>query len=138
MFDSLWFRGLEPARLLCALDFPGKNTGVLVEIFFFSGFSQPRDQTQVSSIVSRFFTTEEPTKQESFLIRVKEESEKTGFKLNIQKTKIMASSLIISWQIEEEKLEAVTDFIFLAPIQMVSAAMKLKDNHSLEEKLWKT
>ena len=69
------------------------------------------------------------------MIRVKEESEKTGFKLNIQKTKIMASSLIISWQIEEEKLEAVTDFIFLAPIQMVSAAMKLKDNHSLEEKL---
>ena len=69
------------------------------------------------------------------MIRVKEESEKTGFKLNIQKTKIMASSLIISWHIEEETLEAVTDFIFLAPIQMVSAAMKLKDNHSLEEKL---
>ena len=71
------------------------------------------------------------------MIRLKEESEKTGFKLNIQKTKIMASSLIISCKIEEEKLEAVTDFIFLAPklLQMVSAATKLKDNHSLEEKL---
>ena len=59
------------------------------------------------------------------MIRVKEESEKTGFKLNIQKTKMMASSLIISWQIEEEKLEAVAKFIFLGS-KITWAAMKLK------------
>ena len=62
------------------------------------------------------------------------------FKLNIQKTKIMASSPIISWQIEEEKVEAVTDFIFLGSKNhcIVTAAMKLKDACSLEEKLWQT
>ena len=68
---------------------------------------------------------------------MKEESEKVGFKLNIQKTKIMASSPITSWQTEEETMETVTDFIFLAPksLQMVIAAMKLKDTYSLEGKL---
>ena len=60
-----------------------------------------------------------------------------GLKLNIQKTKIMASSLITSWQIDGEKVETVTDFILGAPksLQMVTAAMKLKDAYSLEEKL---
>ena len=70
-------------------------------------------------------------------MKVKEESENVGLKLNIQKTKIMASSPIISWQIVEETIETVRDFIFGAPksLQMVSAAMKLKDACSLEGKL---
>ena len=74
------------------------------------------------------------------LMKVKEESEKVGLKLNIQKTKIMASSPITSWQIDGETVETVSDFIFWAPksLQMVIAAMKLKDASSLEEKLWPT
>ena len=74
----------------------------------------------------------------SLLIKEKEESEKVGLKLNIQKTKIMASSPITSWQIDRETVEIVSDFIFLgAPksLQMVIAAMKLKDAYSLEGKL---
>ena len=73
----------------------------------------------------------------SLLRTVKEESEKVGLKLNIQKTKIMASSPIISWEIDGETVETVSDFIFWAPksLQMVTAAMKLKDAYSLEEKL---
>ena len=73
----------------------------------------------------------------SLLMKVKEESEKVGLKLNIQKTKIMASGPIISWQINGETVETVLDFIFWAPksLQMVTAAMKLKDTCSLEEKL---
>ena len=72
----------------------------------------------------------------SLLMKVKEESEKFGLKLNIQKTKIMASGPITSWQIDEETVEAVTDFILGAPksLQMVTEAMKLKDACSLEEK----
>ena len=70
-------------------------------------------------------------------MRVKEESEKAGLKLNIQKTKIMASGSLTSWQIDGETVETVTDFILGAPksLQMVTAAMKLKDACSLEEKL---
>ena len=73
----------------------------------------------------------------SLLMKVKEENEKVGLKFNIQKTKIMASGLITSWQIDGEKMETVTDFIFGAPksLQMVTAAMRLKDTCSLEEKL---
>ena len=68
---------------------------------------------------------------------MKVESEKVGLKLNIQKTKIMASGPITSWEIDGETVETVTDFIFLAPksLQMVTAAMKLKDACSLEQKL---
>ena len=71
---------------------------------------------------------------------MKEESEKVGLELNIQKTKIMASGPIISWQIDGETVETVSDFIFGASksLQMVTAAMKLKDAYSLEEKLWPT
>ena len=71
------------------------------------------------------------------LMKVKEESEKVGLKLKVQKTKIMASGHITSWQIDGETVETVTDFIFWAPksLQMVTAAMKLKDACSLEEKL---
>ena len=74
----------------------------------------------------------------SLLMKMKEESEKVGLKLNIQKTKIMASRPITSWEIDGETVETVSDFIFfLAPksLQMVTAAMRLKDACSLEEKL---
>ena len=73
----------------------------------------------------------------SLLMKVKEESEKVGLKLNIQKIKIMASGPIASWEIDGETVETVADFIFLAPksLQMVTAAMKLKDTYSLEGKL---
>ena len=73
----------------------------------------------------------------SLLMEVKEESEKAGLKLNIQKTEIMASDPITSWQIDGETMETVTDFILggRKSLQMVTAAMKLKDACSLEEKL---
>ena len=76
----------------------------------------------------------------SLLMKVKEKSERGGLKLNIQKTKIMASGPITSWQIDGEIVETVTDFCFGAPksLQMVTAAMKLKDTCSLEEKLLPT
>ena len=74
----------------------------------------------------------------SLLMKVKERSEKVGLKFNIQKTKIMASGPIPSWQIDGETMETVIDFLFWVPksLQMVTAAMKLKDAYSLEEKLW--
>ena len=74
----------------------------------------------------------------SLLKKMKDDSEKAGLKLNIQKTKIMASSPITSWQINGEKLEILRDFIFLAPesLQTVTVPMKLNDTCSLEEKLW--
>ena len=73
----------------------------------------------------------------SLLVKVKEESEKVGLKLSIQKTKIMASGPITSWQIDGETMETARDFHFGAPksLQIVTAAMKLKDASSLEEKL---
>ena len=76
----------------------------------------------------------------SLLMKVKEESGKVGLKLNIQKTKIMTSCPITSWQIDGEAMETVRDFSFWAPksLQMVTEAMKLKDTCSLEEKLWPT
>ena len=76
----------------------------------------------------------------SLLMKVKEESGKVGLKLNIQKTKIMPSGPITSWQIDGETGETVPDFILGAPksLQMVTEAMKLKDTYSLEGKLWPT
>ena len=77
----------------------------------------------------------------SLLMKVKEESKKTVLKFNIQKTKIMISGLITSWQIDRETMETVRDFIyFLAPksLQIVTAAMKLKDTYSLEGNFWPT
>ena len=75
----------------------------------------------------------------SLMMRVKGESGKAGLKLNIQKMKIMAASPITSWQREGEKMETVTNVIFLgSKITVVTAAMKLKDAYSLEEKLWPT
>ena len=71
---------------------------------------------------------------------MKVESEKVGLKVNSQKTKLMASGPITSWEIDGERVETVSDFIFWAPksLQMVTAAMNLKDSYSLEEKLWPT
>ena len=76
----------------------------------------------------------------NLLMKVKEESEKAGFNLNIQNTKIMASGPITSWQIDEETIKTVRDFIFLGSksLQMMTAAMTLKDTCSLEERLWPT
>ena len=76
----------------------------------------------------------------SFLTKVKEESEKVGLKLNIQETKIMASSPITSWEIDGETVETVSDFIFLGSKITADgiAVRKLKDAYSLEGKLWKT
>ena len=89
----------------------------------------------MSDLTSLMAESEEEPK--SLLMKVKEESEKVGLKLNIQKTKIIASGPITSWQIDGETMETVTDFIFWAPksLQMVIAAMKLKDAYSLEGKL---
>ena len=76
----------------------------------------------------------------SLLMKVKKESEKVGLNLNIQKTKIVASGPITSWQIDGETVDTALNFIFGVPesLQMVIAAMKLKDAYSLEEKLWST
>ena len=74
----------------------------------------------------------------NLLIKVKEDSEKVGLNLNIQKTKIMASGPITSWQIDGETVETVTFFWAPKSLQVVTAAMKLKDTCSLEEKLWPT
>ena len=76
----------------------------------------------------------------SLLMKAKEQSEKVGLKLSIQKTKIMATGPITSWQIDGETMETVADFIFWAPksLQIVIIAMKLKDAYSLEGKLWPT
>ena len=83
------------------------------------------------------FMAESEKELKNLLMKVKEESEKVGLKLNIQKTKIMASGPITSWEIDGETVERVTDFLGGAPksLQMVTAAMKLKDAYSLEEKL---
>ena len=76
----------------------------------------------------------------SLLMKVKVESEEIGLKLNIQKTKIMASGPITSWEIDGETVDTVSEFVFLGSksLQMVTAAMKLKDAYSLEGKLWPT
>ena len=83
------------------------------------------------------FMAESEEELKSLLMKVKEESEKVGSKLSIQKMKIMASGPITSWEIDGETVETVSDFIFWAPksLQLVTAAMKLKDAYSLEEKL---
>ena len=88
--------------------------------------------------LSTFIIAESEEELKSLLMKVKAESEKVGLKLNIQKTKIMASSPITSWEIDGETVETVSDVIFWgAPksLQMVTAAMKSKDAYSLEEKL---
>ena len=83
---------------------------------------------------------ESEEKLQSLFMKVKKKSEKVGLKLNIQKTRIMASGPITSWEIDGETVEKVSDFIFGAPksLQMVIVAIKLKDIYSLERKLWPT
>ena len=85
-------------------------------------------------------TAESEEELKSLLMKVKEESEKVGLKLKIQKTEIIASGPITSWQIDGETMETVASFVLGAPksLQMVTAVMKLKDACSLEEKLWQT
>ena len=81
---------------------------------------------------------ESEEERKSLLMKVKQESEKVGLKLNIQKMKIMASGPIIPWEIDGDTVETVSDFIFWAPksLQTVTAAIKLKDTYFLEKKLW--
>ena len=81
------------------------------------------------------FTAESEEELKSLLMKVKEESEKAGLKLNVQKTNTMASHPITSWQIDGEPMKTVTDFIFLGSKITADVAMKLKDTCSLEEKL---
>ena len=83
---------------------------------------------------------ESEEEMKSLLMKVKEENEKVGLKLNIQKTKILASGPITSWKIDGETVQTVSNFTFWAPksLQMVTAAMKLEDSYSLEGKLWPT
>ena len=83
----------------------------------------------------KIYNTESEEELKSFLMKVKKESEKVGLKLNIQKTKIMASGPITSWQINGETVETVADSFSGRQNQMVIAAMKLKDTYYLEEKL---
>ena len=84
--------------------------------------------------------TESEEELKSLLMKVKEESEKVGLKLNIRETKIMSSGPSTSWEIDGETVETVSDFIFWAPesLKTVTAATKLKDTCPLEEKLWQT
>ena len=107
-----------------------------IAISFSKGSSWPRDQTRVSHIVDRRLTIWTTREEELKSLLMKEESEKVGLKINIQKTKIMASGPITSWEIDRETVETVTDFIILG--SKITAAMKLKDAYSLERKLWPT
>ena len=105
-----------------------------LQIFLFFGLVVSSDLRYADDTT---LMAESEKELKSLLMKVKQESEKVGLKLNIQKTKIMASGPITSWQIVRETVETVADFILGAPksLQMVIAAMKLKDSCSLEEKL---
>ena len=110
----------------------------LVSLMFILSFFLKSQQPQISRWYHSNGSSVEELK--SLFIKVKEESEKAGLKLNIQKTKIMASGPITSWQTDGETMETVTHFVLGAPksLQMVTAVMKLKHACSLEEKLWPT
>ena len=113
------------------------------KINLLSGPEEQRTRRNINNLRYADDTTlmaESKEELKSLLMKVKDESEKIGLKLNIQKIKIMASGPITSWQIDGEAMETVTELIFWAPksLQMVTAAMKLKDACSLEEKLWPT
>ena len=116
----MWNAGLDEAQ--AGVKIVGRNTNNL----------------RYASDTTLMAESEEELK--SILIKMKEESEKVGLKLNIQKTKMMASRTITLWQIDGKTVETVTHFILgaLKSLQMVAAAMKLKDACSLEEKLWPT
>ena len=113
------------------------------KINLLSGPEEQRTRRNINNLRYADDTTlmaESKEELKSLLMKVKDESEKIGLKLNIQKIKIMASGPITSWQIYGEGMETVTELIFWAPksLQMVTAAMKLKYACSLEEKLWPT
>ena len=116
----MWNAGLEEAQ--AGIKIAGRNM---------KNLSYADDTTLMS---------ESKEELKSLLMKVKEETEKSGLKLNIQKTKIMASGSITSWQIDGETMETVKDYFwgFQKSLQMVTAAMKLKDACSLEGKLWPT
>ena len=113
----MWNAGLDEAQ--AGIKIAGRNISNLIYV----------DDTTLMA---------ESEELKSLLMKVKEESETVGLKLNIQKTKIMTAGPITSWQIDEETVERVADFVFLAPksLQMVIAALKLKDTCSLEENIW--
>ena len=115
----MWSNSTADSILHCGIKIAGRNI---------NNFRYADDTT---------LTAESEEELKSLLMKVKEESEKVGLKLNIQKMKIMASAPITSWQIDGETVETVSNFIFWAPksLQMVTAAMKLKDLYFLEEKL---
>ena len=104
------------------------------------GWKKQKMESRLPGEISVTLDIMEESEEElkSLLLKVKEESEKVGLKLNIQKTKILASGPITSWQIDGETVETATDFIFWVPksLQMVIAAIKLKDAYSLEGMLW--
>ena len=104
------------------------QAGIKISVRNINNLKYPDDTTLMA---------ESKEELKSLLMKVKEESEKAGLELNIQKTKIMASSPITSWQIDGETMETVTDFMFLGSKikQMMTATMKLKDAYSLGEKL---
>ena len=113
------------------------------KINLLSGPEEQRTRRNINNLRYADDTTlmaESKEELKSLLMKVKDESEKIGLKLNIQNIKIMASGPITSWQIDGEGMETVTELIFWAPksLQMVTAAMKLKYACSLEEKLWPT
>ena len=118
---------------------PGESHGQRNPAGYSSWGPKESDTTEVTqqALSDTTLRTESEEELKSLLMKVKEESEEAGLKLNIQKTKIMASGPITSWQIDRETMETGTDFILGAPnsLQMVTAAMKLKDTCSLEEKL---
>ena len=131
--ERMWSRSVVSDSLRPHGPLPGSSVhGIFqarvlewVAISFSRGSSQPRDRTQVSCTAGRCFT---------------EESEKVGFKLNIQKTKIIASGPITSWQIDGEIVETVRDFLFLGSKITADSDYnhEIKDTCSLEEKLWPT
>ena len=104
-----------------------------------AGLDEAQAGIKIAGRISMQMTPVAESEEElnSLLMKVKEESEKVGLKVNVQKTKIMASRPITSWQIDGETVETVADLIFWAPksLQMVTAAVKLKDAYSLEGKL---
>ena len=104
------------------------------------GLSRVRNVNNLRYADDTTLMAESEEELKSLVMKVKEESEKVGLQLNIQKTKILASGPITSWQIDGETMETVTDFIFgaLKSLQMVTTAMKLKDACSLEGNLWPT
>ena len=116
----------------------GDNLFFLFDLLLWHIYRIPNILLRYADDTTLMAESEEELK--SLLMKVKEESEKVGLKLNIQKTKIMASGPITSWEVDGETVEAVPDIILGAPtsLQMVTVAMKLKDAYSLEGKLWPT